>query len=100
MKVNWNDSEMDIEGFDAGGGEIYYYQGKPFTGVLEETSNGILICEIECKNGYPEGLQRHFHNNGQLREESFIKFNNPFGIMREWDENGNLLSEYDWGPEP
>jgi antitoxin component YwqK of YwqJK toxin-antitoxin module len=48
----------------------------------------------------PEGVQREYYPSGQLIEEFFIKYNIAYGIMRNWDENGNLLDEYDWGPEP
>jgi len=99
--INWSDPDVDIVGFDIGGGEIYHYKRMPFTGILQEHySSGILHTEIQCVNGYPEGVQREYYPNGQLMEELFIKYNVAFGIMRNWDENGNLLDEYDWGPEP
>jgi hypothetical protein len=33
-------------------------------------------------------------------EESFEKNNRLYGILREWDEQGNLLREVDCGPMP
>ncbi|WP_293308170.1 toxin-antitoxin system YwqK family antitoxin [Pedobacter sp. UBA5917] len=101
LRINWTDPDIDIVGVDAGGGDIYYYKNMPFTGILYENhSNGNLNYEIECVNGYPEGVQRHYYENGQINQESFLKYNQEYGIMKEWDEHGNLLSEYDWGPKP
>ena len=99
--VNWDNPDINIAGFDIGGGEIYHYQGAPFTGILVTTyPNGNLNSEIQCINGYPEGFEREYFENGQIREESFIIKNRPYGLIRQWDKNGNLISEYDWGPEP
>jgi hypothetical protein len=33
-------------------------------------------------------------------EERYIKYNLSYGLYKEWDENGNLTFEFDFGPEP
>jgi antitoxin component YwqK of YwqJK toxin-antitoxin module len=91
LRINRDDSDMHLIGFDVGGGEIYHYKNNPFTGMLfENYPNGNLNYEIECVNGYPEGAERHYYQNGQLMEESYLKYNLSYGIMKEWDEDGNL----------
>lgn len=99
--VDINDPDMRIVGVDVGGGEIYHYKGTPFTGVVEERfPNGNLLLETQCLNGYPDGFVRGYFDNGQLMQEAFIKYNLDYGLMKEWDEGGNLTDEYYWGPEP
>ena len=101
LRIDWNNPLIDIVGVDIGGGDIYHYNGEPFTGILYENfPNGNLKYEIECKNGYPEGVQRHYYPNGQLWEEGFLKYNQDYGPFRQWDEGGNLIKESDFGPEP
>jgi deoxyribonuclease V len=100
-RVDRENPEMRLVGVDIGGGEIFHYKGAPFTGILEETfSNGNLLLETQCLNGYPDGFVREYFDNGQLMQESFIKYNLDYGLMREWDEGGNLTDEYYWGPKP
>lgn len=93
--------KLENRGFDSGGGEILYYRGKPFTGtIVEYYENGMLLGEEEFDNGHVGGAQRTYHPNGQLAEEHFIAFNTSYGLLREWDEQGNLVSEHDFGPKP
>jgi antitoxin component YwqK of YwqJK toxin-antitoxin module len=93
--------KLDNKGFDSGGGEILYYRGKPFTGtIVEYYKNGVLLGEEEFNNGHIGGAQRTYHPNGQLADEHFIAFNTLYGLLREWDEQGNLVREHDFGPKP
>ncbi len=86
-------SQIEFMALDAGGGETYYYQGQPFTGIVEEfypnTTN--LISEVECVNGSIHGFIRDFHPNGQIEREYFKKFNRIYGEYKKWDENGILI---------
>lgn len=101
LKIEGNDPKLKIVGVDSGGGDIYHYDNYPFTGVLfENYPNGNIAYEIECVNGYPEGKQKHYFINGQINEEYLFKHNLTYGLTREWDEKGNLINEYDLGPEP
>jgi len=101
LTINYNDPDLTPAGLDIGGGEIYHYQGAPFSGVLQYSyPNGNLQTEITYLNGYPEGVCREYYSNGQMMEERYIKYNLSYGHYREWDENGNLIFEFDSGPEP
>ena len=46
---------------------------------------------------YPEGsgteLERHWYENGQLKQESTYKNGEQDGLQREWNENGQLMYE-------
>lgn len=94
--------DLETVGFDSGGGEMLNYKGKPFTGFIVQYDQltGKLMCEEEFTDGHIGGAQRTFFSNGQIETEYFIKFNKYYGYNREWDEEGTLLSEYDWGAEP
>lgn len=95
--VNINDTALYANGLDGGGVEIYEYNGQPFTGVVEEYKNNILIGSYSYINGYREGLQKDYWNNGQLATECIEHNNIVINYMKHWDELGNLLyhAEFD-----
>lgn len=98
IRVNMDDTDLEYAGIDAGGGNMWNYQGKPFTGVIEEFySNGNLAGETECKEGYTEGVQRLYYEDGRLERDCSKRHNHFYGTSRYWDESGNLLLhvEYD-----
>ncbi len=88
--------DLENKGSDSGGEIIYHYQGQPFTGMIEEHVNGILRGQIEYTNGHLGGIQREFYSNGQIKEEYTIQFNKLEGSFKEWDINGNLVSQSFW----
>lgn len=99
ITITWD--EIELMHPDACDGSVFYYQGKPFTGLLVEYhANGNLISEIEVFNSHTHGRIREFHINGMLKEEYYKKFNRFYGFYKMWDENGNLISTKDFGPEP
>ena len=72
MNVNFDD--IEIEGFDYGGGAIYSYQNHPFTGtIVEYNSAGVLVGELTIVNGSVEGRVALYYNNGQIMKESYEK---------------------------
>lgn len=75
------------------------YNGIPFTGVTYEYwhNTQILNNESEHVDGYIEGLQREYHQNGQLKSEYYSKNGHVYRYVKEWNENGNLVYhvEYD-----
>lgn len=99
MIVNFDD--IEVVNIDIGGGAIYHYQNQPFTGTIVEYNNvGILVGELTIVNGSVEGRTALYYNNGQIMKENFEKNNRPYGVSKRWDEQGNLLNEYDFGPMP
>lgn len=88
--------ELDLVGFDAGGGEMLEYRGQPFTGIIEEFFNGVVISEEEFTDGHLGGIQRTYYPNGILKSEYSIHFNRFDGKRTQWDENGILIRESIW----
>jgi antitoxin component YwqK of YwqJK toxin-antitoxin module len=89
--------DLQTKGTDSGGDIIYYYQNQPFTGIIAERINGILVGEAEFTNGHRGGIQRHYDtNSGQLLEEYTVHFNKLEGHFKEWDNNGTLISHTGW----
>jgi deoxyribonuclease V len=99
MELRVTYEELENRGFDAGGGEILYYKGKPFTGAIVEYKNGLLISEEEFIDGHLGGAQRNYYSNGRIEKEYFVAFNTHYGFIRRWDENGNLAHERYSGPK-
>lgn len=98
MIVNFD--EIESMHPNAGGGSVFFFEDKPFTGlIVEYNEDDILVGEISVVNGNKEGKISLYYNSGQIMVEHFEKFNRPYGICRKWDEGGNLISEYDFGSE-
>lgn len=94
------DEELDLMPAPAPwGAGRWSYNGTPFTGVTYEywPNTQILNNESEYVDGYEEGLQREYHQNGQLRLEYYKKDDFVYNYMKKWDEQGNLIYhvEYD-----
>jgi antitoxin component YwqK of YwqJK toxin-antitoxin module len=86
------EEDLKLIGFDGGGSGMYYYQGKPFTGIMLGYDNGVLYVEREYQNGYEEGWCRYYYKNGQKEEEYKIHNNIIIdGTYKEWGEDGNLI---------
>lgn len=97
LRVDYDDIEFMHP--DAGGGSVYYYNGKPFTGILVEYEGGKLIAEVTVILSHTAGRVASYYTNGQIEEEYFESYNRMYGMYRRWDENGNLLAEKDYGDE-
>ena len=97
MSIRVQFADLELVGFDAGGTEIFNYQGSPFTGILETVTNGVVYAEEEFRNGYKEGIQRRFFfPSGSLKEEYGLKDNDLNGIAKRFDESGNLIEQTNW----
>jgi antitoxin component YwqK of YwqJK toxin-antitoxin module len=92
MRINIDDSNLEYVGIDAGGGNMWNYNGTPFTGIIEEFyDNGNLVGEREFKDGYTNGIQTIYYENGQIKEEYFLRYNRNYNTYKYWNENGVLL---------
>jgi antitoxin component YwqK of YwqJK toxin-antitoxin module len=83
-------------GTDSGGDIIFYYQGKPLTGIIQEIVDGVLIGESEFTDGHVGGIQRFYYSNGKIQEEYTLHFNKLEGSYTLWDENGNVTGLSHW----
>ncbi|MBD1365225.1 endonuclease V [Mucilaginibacter sp. ZT4R22] len=93
--------DLQLNGFDIGGGPYFFYEGIPFTGTIVEYYNGGGIrCEEEVKDGHKDGAQREYYEDGKKKTEGFEQYNSPYGFFREWNESGDLTSQYYFGPKP
>jgi hypothetical protein len=54
-----------------------------------------LIKRELFKNGLMHGVQRTWHENGNIRSESPYKEGVMHGVFLEWDENGRLVARYE-----
>ncbi|MDB4710790.1 hypothetical protein OAF16_03570 [Flavobacteriales bacterium] len=91
-RVNIKDIE-EIEHLDKG--YLTYYKGEPFTGVLiEEYIDGSLKSEFEYENGLKSGLGRSWDENENLIKEYNYGFHGfKHGDFKEWHSNGQLFKE-------
>jgi antitoxin component YwqK of YwqJK toxin-antitoxin module len=71
--------------------ETYFYQGKPFTGIVtEHHENGNLKMEVELLDGFDAGYRRHWNRNGHLIYESYYSSGTPETSTREWFGSDSL----------
>jgi antitoxin component YwqK of YwqJK toxin-antitoxin module len=112
--VRVNVDETDIEHI---GGPTATWKGKPFTGIVFELQNDQVINEVTYVEGVENGSEKSWHPNGKLESVGGNRANRPHGPFRtwypsgqlknegvtelgqviwrkEWDEEGNLISEY------
>lgn len=98
MIVNFD--EIESMHPNAGGGSVFFFKDQPFTGLIVEFNDfGKIVGEISVVNGNKQGRITLYYDNGNIMQEHFEKYNRPYGISRKWDEMGNLVNEYDFGPE-
>uniref|UniRef100_A8LW38 MORN repeat protein n=1 Tax=Salinispora arenicola (strain CNS-205) TaxID=391037 RepID=A8LW38_SALAI len=74
--------------------ELFYtYNGKGFTGIGYADVPGHGLSEISYVDGAQEGPSRDWYPSGQLKGESNYKANMLHGDMRDFRDDGSLISE-------
>lgn len=79
---------------------MYYFEGKPFTGVAEERrADGTLWTETAILNGVEHGPYREWNADGLLTAEWTHDGGAVHGVLRKRHDNGRLAeeTEYLWG---
>ncbi|AXG71838.1 hypothetical protein KORDIASMS9_04096 [Kordia sp. SMS9] len=72
---------------------LYYYQNKPFTGVLEATyENGVVSERTIYVAGKRNGVRKKWFLDGLLSFEATYVAGKQHGISKTWWRNGNLRS--------
>lgn len=86
------ETDLKQTGTDADGNPVYFYNGKPFTGLcLTYNKEGWLEGEEEYYRGNLGGQVRNYYPSGQLKSEYSIQEGEiQTGTYKEYDEAGNL----------
>ncbi len=72
---------------------LYYYQNKPFTGVLEATyENGVVSERAVYVDGKRNGARKKWFSDGLLSFEATYVDGKQDGTSKTWWHNGNLRS--------
>jgi len=73
--------------------ERYCYNKKPFTGIFFTSyEDGKLKSEINIIDGFENGFERFYYENGKISIERIYK-NGELISVKEFKEDGNLTSE-------
>jgi len=67
--------------------------GQPVNGVVCSYDDNLVIMEMPFKDGKKEGIQKWYHENGNLRLETPYKDNKQEGFARHYYESGKLWWE-------
>ncbi len=75
-----------------------YFEGKPFTGVLFSSQDGIpndCDCTLKAsyKNGLLHGLKREWHVNGKLKFKGKYENGKPVGTHVYLDDKGKTIKK-------
>jgi hypothetical protein len=73
--------------------EFAVFAGAPVTGIIYQTfPDGRPLSEGRYRDGLPEGTQREWYSNGQLRLEWIAVRGHGSSKASEWYEHGQLKS--------
>jgi len=75
-------------------GDIAYFNGSPFTGLLVEEKTNKRLGEY--KNGYKNGMFPEYYANGTKKSEYKYANGQRDGICAEWFENKQQKSSYNY----
>ena len=72
--------------------------GKPVNGtVVVKNAQGKIVKESTFKDGFPNGVQREWYDNGQLKVERQVEYKNQAlhqkGVAKVYCENGTLQQD-------
>jgi antitoxin component YwqK of YwqJK toxin-antitoxin module len=102
MTKGYNVRELEMLQDDVGAW-FYQFEGKPYTGyayaLFPHTNK--LSFEYNLVEGYQEGIQRQWYQNGQLKTQHVMRGNIYHGLAKSWYESGvpRYEAEYDMGKE-
>jgi antitoxin component YwqK of YwqJK toxin-antitoxin module len=91
---------LPSERLDYPGDGLHYFEGQPFTGVMEfRRPDGGLEGEEEYRDGLLWGCRRIWFPSGRPQEEAECAWGGYHGRAREWYEDGRLASDevYEYG---
>jgi antitoxin component YwqK of YwqJK toxin-antitoxin module len=72
--------------------------GKPVTGtVVAKNAQGKVVKEAQFKDGFPNGVQREWYDNGQLKSERTVEYKNKAlhqkGVAKVYCDNGQVKQD-------
>ena len=73
-------------------GDLFTYQGQPFTGTAQAESKG-RKTEAEFWEGRMHGRYRSWHANGEMESEAYFENGKREGVAKFWNEQGQRLQE-------
>jgi antitoxin component YwqK of YwqJK toxin-antitoxin module len=73
-------------------GDLFTYQGQPFTGTALAESKG-RKTEAEFWEGRMHGRYRSWHANGKMESEAYFENGRREGVAKMWNEQGQILQE-------
>ena len=72
----------------------YCLGGRPFTGfAVQRHSDGGLESVVTFRDGVEDGVTVGWYRSGQIEQYSEMRAESLHGIHREWDEDGELVTD-------
>ncbi|MFI5839929.1 toxin-antitoxin system YwqK family antitoxin [Catenuloplanes sp. NPDC051500] len=88
--ISFDSLDMDDE-------DRYCTDAGPFTGEATTSyPDGSQYATQQFKDGFKDGPEREFHQNGRLAMEGEWKYGIQIGVHREWYEDGTPKTELDY----
>ena len=76
-------------------GNITHYKGNPFTGIMFTVydKNQQIRNEIQMKDGLKNGFHKKYRFSGSLLSQFEYKNDSQIGVIKTFNNNGELISE-------
>src|SRR5262249_61900663 len=76
-------------------GTYWTRNDEPFTGVVFSMFEGRLAGEWTCREGFLWGPERHYNEDGLLRQAEYYLAGHIHGFRRQWSFGGKYVIEED-----
>lgn len=99
IRVEYNNPNLTLRDRPTNWGSgVLLYNGINFTGIVFEyyPNTTQLSSESEYKDGIIHGYQVEYWSNGNKRIEYYEKFDKLIGSIKEWNEQGILISHQEF----
>jgi hypothetical protein len=95
IRIDADDPDIEY----IGGNHDVFWKGKPFSGVMFEMEDGQIISETTYVDGAEDGPEKTWYLNGQLEYVGENKLNLGHGPYKAWYQSGQLQREglFEWG---
>ncbi len=92
LRVSDDLLDFDVE-------QVFYYEGKPFTGISVEEYNDRVLSELHYRDGLQEGKAQDWYPTGEPRGISYYSQGSLHGRTQEWYRDGKRKREamYEYG---
>ncbi len=88
-KTELNEFDIKLEGQV----EVFFLNSEKYKGIIYELFDGNIVSEFEVVDGFKNGYEKIFFQNGIIESESFYKKGLLDGLTKNYSITGELQEE-------